>query len=103
MHVKQHLHLACKAILDASIEVYMCVLLSLCTKINFVFNITYDLCFSINLILRTTHNAHIPTVQHTIPVPMRPLTSDCMVLIRYGQYPYMGTVLSPSWYRIEGQ
>ena len=40
-----------------------------------------------NLILRTTRNARIPTVQNTVPVPLRPSTSDCTVLIWYGQYP----------------
>ena len=54
---------------------------------DFVFDITYNLYFSINLILRTTRNARIPTMQSTVPVPLRRLTSDCMVLIRYGQYP----------------
>ena len=73
--------------MDASIEVYMVVLLSLLTKTNFVFDITYNLYFSINLILRTTRNARIPTIQHTVLVPMRPLTSDYTVLIWYGQYP----------------
>ena len=70
MQVKQCLCLAYEAILDASIEVYM----------------AYNLYFSINIILRTTHNVCIPTIQHTIGMPMRPLTSDCTVLIWYGQY-----------------
>ena len=79
----------------------MCVLLSLLTKINFVFNITYNLYFSINLILRTTRNARIPTVQRTVPVPMRPLTSDCTVLMRYGQYPSIArTIYGAQPYRI---
>ena len=53
----------------------------------FFFDIIYNLYFSVNPILRTTHNAHIPTVQSAVPMPLRPLTADCMVLIQDGQYP----------------
>jgi hypothetical protein len=83
------------------------VLLSLLTKNNFVFNITFNLYVSINLILRTTHNARIPTVQRTVVVTMMPFTSDCTVNpdmvpsvpvycpYNIRSYPYTATVLSP--------
>ena len=56
-------------------------------KICFFFDIIYNLYFSVNPILRTTRNAHIPTVQSAVPVLLRPLTADCTVLIQDGQYP----------------
>ena len=53
----------------------------------FFFDIIYNLYFSVNPILRTTRNAHIPTVQSAVPMPLRPLAADCTVLIWDGQYP----------------
>ena len=48
------------------------------------FDIIYNFYFSV---LCTNHNAHLPTIQSTVPVPLRPSAADCMILIQYGQYP----------------
>ena len=38
-------------------------------------------------------NTRIPTVQKAVPVPLRPSTADCTVLIRDGWHPYNARIM----------